>query len=204
MTFRYSIKKCSSCGEEKGFDAYSKQKAGKFGLKSVCRDCSKIKKDVYNHTRIGIISSIYGDQRKSSRIRGHAMPDYSNSDLRAWAMSQINFDALYLNWVNSGYDKLKKPSCDRLDDYKHYSLDNLRIVTWGENERKGNSDRKRGINNKISKAVIKMDKFGAFIEKYPSISFADRENGVDFRNISMCCLGHRKHAGGFQWKYADE
>ena len=43
------------------------------------------------------------------------------------------FSELYDAWVDSGYDKWVKPSCDRTDPNISYVLDNLKLMTWREN-----------------------------------------------------------------------
>jgi hypothetical protein len=48
-------------------------------------------------------------------------------------LSIKNFKVLYKNWVKSGYEKNFRPSVDRLDSTKGYSFDNIRLVTWKEN-----------------------------------------------------------------------
>lgn len=53
-----------------------------------------------------------------------------------------------------------------------------------------------------SKPVSKFTKDGEFVTTYPSIMEAGRQTGVVFCHISACCLGKRKSAGGFIWRYA--
>ena len=38
---------CSKCKEEKSFDDFNKQKNGKFGLQSYCRDCAILARKKY-------------------------------------------------------------------------------------------------------------------------------------------------------------
>ena len=42
---------------------------------------------------------------------------------------------------------------------------------------------------------------GEFIKKYDSAREAARKTGIDYGNISKCCNGRYKTAGGFIWKY---
>ena len=130
------------------------------------------------------------------------MPDYTKSAFSNWLFSQPEFHRLYDLWVASGYLKMEKPSCDRKDDYAPYAFDNLQIITWQENDEKGKSDRKNGINNKHSKAVIQFDLSGNLITKHYSGRYAERVTGINSANISACCLGKVKSAGGFKWSHA--
>ena len=111
---------------------------------------------------------------------------------------------LWNNWIESNYDKMTKPSVDRLDDYKGYSLDNIQLMTWEENKAKGSRDRKNGVNNKKSKAVLQYDLQGNLIKEYYSIMQAERETKISNVSISRVCNGKRKTAGGFKWKYKQQ
>ena len=195
-------KNCNKCNELKPLSEFNKQKANKDGLRSECKCCQKTHRDKYKHTREGVITKIYGQQRSRSRERCHDNPPYNNKQLLEWVLSQDNFEKLYLNWVASGYEKRLIPSCDRLDNYKGYSFDNIRLVTWQENNNKGHFDIKSGINNKLSKTVIQFGLSGEFIAEHHSSQHASRITNITRQNISKCCIGERKTAGGFHWEFA--
>jgi hypothetical protein len=152
-------------------------------------------------TKRGLINRIYAGQRSSSKTRNHPMPNYNSGELREWAMSQDVFHVLYDEWVKSGYESKQTPSCDRLDDYKPYTLDNLRITTWDENRSRSHSDMMNGINNKRSKSVAQYDLDGVLIQEFHSQLQAMRVTGVRQGDISACCRGVQKKASGFVWKF---
>ena len=53
------------------------------------------------------------------------------------------------------------------------------------------------------KPVAMLDKDSTSIIKiFDSAKIAESSTGVNRKNISMCCLGHRNHAGGYAWKFA--
>lgn len=198
------IKTCSSCKKELPTIDFGKHKIMSDGLNCVCKICNRAKVNFYGHTKNGLITRIYAHQRRNSKKRNHPFPLYSKKGLAGWLDSQVNFDCLYLNWINSGYKKLKTPSVDRLDDYKPYSLDNIRLVIWEENLKRSHSDIKSGINNKLSKSIIQTNLLGNIIRKFRSSCYAHRETGVNQRNISSCCLGNRATAGGYKWNFLIE
>jgi hypothetical protein len=117
------------------------------------------------------------------------MPTYSKDELKEWMLSQKEYHRLHAEWVESGHDKDKAPSCDRIDDYKGYSFDNIRIVTWGENSRKYDSDRVNGVNNKESLEVFQYSKTGEFIQSFHSRREAGRKTGAHPQLISKCTKG---------------
>ena len=166
-----------------------------------CKQCSYEEYEKSRKTPQGVTCSMYGDQRKSSRIRNMEYPNYTLDELREWVFSQEQWDELYNNWLQCGCDKYMKPSCDRLDDYKGYSFDNIRLVTWKENNEKHYSDEKNGNNTKRMSSVVQYDLKGNFIKEYYSQAQAERETGIPQGNICKVCIQDRLSAGGFIWKY---
>ena len=107
----------------------------------VWNKANKEKREAYRKAYIrtvkGLIVSIYGRQKKSSKKRGHQLPTYSKEELHVWITSQSNFKELYDNWIASDCDMWLIPSVDRLDDAKGYSFNNIQLITWRENHEKG-------------------------------------------------------------------
>lgn len=56
---------------------------------------------------------------------------------------------------------------------------------------------------KLSKPIIQYDLQGNFIAEYPSVCEAARKLTIHKGNISECCIGQRKTAGGYKWKYKE-
>lgn len=52
------------------------------------------------------------------------------------------------------------------------------------------------------KAVIQKSKDGAILRVWDSAEKAYKGTGVTRQSIGKCCLGKRKSAGGFLWKFA--
>jgi len=156
----------------------------------------------YRKTKHGLVYKIYSNQVGKSKRRGHVPPNYTLSELRSWALAQQIFLDMFDDYVISGYDKNLVPSFDRIDDYEPYRLNNLKVVTWKENNERANRDRKNGINNKDSKSVNRLDMDGNFIEKFHSAAEAGRSIGKHYSNISQCCLGNRNSAYKSKWEYA--
>ena len=195
------MKVCSKCNVEKSKLEFYVMKSTTDGFKSACKVCSNKTQLDYKRTKKGLVSEIYSSQRSSCKNRGHEFPTYTLEDLRLWVYSQPNFQELYDNWVNSDYDTMLKPSCDRSDDYKGYDLNRLTLMTWQENFDKGHSDRKNGIDNRYNKAVIQSTKEGVFVNEFHSQHQAERETGVSSKTISRSCLFDTRTAGGFKWKF---
>ena len=194
-------KTCNTCGINKPLQKYNKDSKRISGLRDDCNLCSRKRYGSYVRTPDGLAARIYSDQKGSSINRHHPSPVYSVNELRAWMKAQVNFDALFSSWVQSNYNKLLSPSCDRLDDYKPYTLDNLQLMTWGDNKLKGEADSLNGVNNKKNKPVIQLKITGEFIAEYYSMQHAARSTGCEQGAISYCCSGKYKTTGGFAWEY---
>ena len=195
-------KNCTSCKELKPLFEFYDDSRTRDGKASHCKSCYCNAAKSYKRSKEGLITQIYSIQKVSSKRRGHIMPLYTKNEFRNWMLNQKNFNDLYSAWIKSGHESMLRPSCDRLDDYKPYSLDNIRLVTWGENKAKGSLDRILGINTKWAKPVIRMDLFGNFISRHCSVMQAERDTGIKNCNIHQCCRGKVKHSGGFLWMFA--
>lgn len=196
-------KHCTKCKELKPFSEFYKNKSKNCKVKSSCKDCDKLYSRNYKMTKNGLISCIYNNQKTSSKIRGLSLPDYTRKELINWVIPQPIFHLLFKMWENSGYKTSLTPSFDRINDYQGYKLKNLKIMTWKENEAKGNYDRKNGINNKKSREVNQMSLDGIFIKKHYSLASACRSTGAGLGNLWCCCNSRAKTAGGFKWEYAN-
>jgi len=152
-------------------------------------------------TKNGVINTIYGGQRGSSKKRGYAYPNYTQQELREWAFNQNVFHELYDKWVESGYKKDLKPSFDRDDDYGPYTLDSITIMTWRENSDKAHLDRLNGVNNKHNNAIKQYTLDNIYVREFHSMNEAARETGSNLNSIIRVCKGEYKQTDGFIYKY---
>jgi hypothetical protein len=52
--------------------------------------------------------------------------------------------------------------------------------------------------------TIKYDKQGNKLETFASAKIASQQSGISYSNLVQCCLGRRKYAGGYIWRYASK
>ena len=190
-----STKICGTCGNTLIISEFYSNKSNKDGLSNCCKQCH-INRD---RTVPGLIRRIYEQQKSSSKLRGYSPPKYSIEQLTNWIINNPKFDKLYSDWELSGYETKLRPSVDRLDDYKTYSLTNIQLITWRENNKKFHKDAINGINNKLSNAVHQYCLEGNYVQSFYSIAEAARQTGLSRPNISAACNGNKKTVGGFQW-----
>lgn len=61
--------------------------------------------------------------------------------------------------------------------------------------------KKQTTNGKCSKQIIQYDMNGTLLKEWSSMHQVSRELNISFCNISACCNGRKKSAGGYIWKY---
>jgi hypothetical protein len=101
-----------------------------------------------------------------------------------------------------------KPEVNHKDgDKSNCNVFNLEWNTHAENlqhaARTGLLKNGIGIDSPLSKTVIQLNEVGNILNKFNGISEAYRKTGINYQNISSCCLGRRKSAGGYYWKFLD-
>lgn len=186
------------------FEHFHKAKNFKDGHYSKCKQC---RKNEYT-SKEDVIRTIYRSQKGNSKQRGYAPPNYTLEELMEWCLKQPIFHTLYDDWVASNFNRKEKPSCDRLDDYIPYTLTNIQLTKFKDNELKGHRDRVNGVNNKASKAVIAYELDGTLVGEFHSINEGSRQTGIHQGTIHQLVeynagksTVRRLTAGGLKWYY---
>lgn len=197
------MKECKGCKEEKPFSEFYDLNKNSDGKTGKCKECIKSQvrsnKSNYDNTEKGVIRVIYKAQVCSSKKRGHSPPEYTKNELALWLYGS-GFKSLYDDWVESGYAKDKKPSVDRIDEFKGYSIGNIKLTTWYENRKRQYSDKKKGIGSSSHqcKRVGKINEKGDLICEYVSYSSASRDSGY---SIEYAIKNKTKCKKGYFWEY---
>ena len=160
----------------------------------------------YHRTYKGVTWRTYSSQKCSAKTRNHHPPTYTLHHLQDWCFSQPIFYKLYNNWVKSGYQRKMKPSVDRIDCLKSYTLDNIQLMTFHENMVKGRKEwrhtiggHKKGVacenpKNNIIAIFISREEAARWLKTSHSaikiaIKHKTRSKGYYWSNISFKELG---------------
>lgn len=192
---------CTCCKTFKVESNYSQRKTAKLGIRGECKSCSSIKKDSWVKTKVGVIQTIWDSQKSSCKTRSMEQPKYNKDWFFDWCLSQDKFHTLFATWELNSYIKSLKPSVDRLNNLETYTKENIQLLTWGENKKLADKALREGNSTFEYKGVTQYSLEGNKIKEFLSAKVAQRELGIDSRNIQANCKGRRNQAGGFVWKF---
>ena len=117
--------------------------------------------------------------------------------LKEWLYTKTNFTRLYNEWVKNKYISGLIPSVDRIESSKPYALDNIRLMTWMENNELGSTERRR--------PVLKFTLDGTFVKRYDKMMSAGEEHNDPMASmITAATNGKRLSTFGHIWIYEDE
>ena len=234
------FKTCSDCKEAKRVSEFYKNKTKTgFYYSSICKKCAIIRVEKYRKTAPKEVKEkisarrkiyrenkkqeketwfkkIYAAMKKRNRNKFGLELCFSLEEFQNWVSQnyQEEFHKMFSDYVKSGFDKAICPSIDRIDDYKGYSFDNMQLLTWEENNKKGRECQKNKkscaevATKYCSKTVIQFDTNMNFIREYKSAHEVERETGFRANLIARACRrnrdGFRCVSKGYIWFYKND
>lgn len=148
----------------------------------------------------GYLTQAFSSVRYKSKRRGEDYPNFTKNEFILW-MHKNNVYLKWLEYIESDYDINKKPSVDRIDDYKPYTFDNMQLITWKENRLKGVNGEKHHLschNRQNMKKVKIVNVFGETIKTFDSVIDCAEFLGVHKVSVSRVLCGKRKSIKGYK------
>jgi hypothetical protein len=105
-------------------------------------------------------------------------------------------------WFRDKAYLMNRPSIDRKDNDKNYTLDNCRFIELKENQRLGGIFGGRKCRPRRRKKIVQYSLSGSIIKKWHGVRHTANELKINHSNISKCLRGKSKTYGGYIWKYA--
>ena len=168
----------------------------------------EIWKDVQGYEGLYQVSNM-GRVRSITRYVRHAKGGFRVSPSKIMKLCQ-NGDGYYFVGLHRD-NKVKPFRVNRLVAEAFIpNPDNLPCVNHIDKNRLNNNvnnlewctveyNNRYSFNKCISQFTLK----GVYIRDWDAISTASKELNINCSNISQCCLGKRKSAGGYVWKYKE-
>lgn len=142
----------------------------------------------------GVLCRIYSEQQGKSKEKARYLLSYTRQEFYDRFLNDPHYLRLHGEWVESGCQRAKVPSIDRIDPSKGYSMDNIQMVTWSENHTKS-------LKEHTHTAVVVYDKQGNLLGDYNSMKEASAATGATPSSIYGVCIGRWGHAKGFVFRY---
>lgn len=145
---------------------------------------------------------IYSKEEAKVRIRAsYLVSRYRTSDIEA-NRGKCDFDTnwfinniLFKPCAHCGKEGWKIIGCNRLDNSKAHTKDNVEPCCWECNAKLNNEER--------SKLVYQYSQDGTLVGVWTSIKECSR-NGFDSRSIIKCCKGKQKTHYGYMWSFIEK
>lgn len=82
----------------------------------------------YIKTEEGLAASLSNQIKASVRRRKMDPVEWSTASFRQWLLESDNFQNMFNTWISTSYLTSFKPTIQRIDTTKGYSLDNMKVV----------------------------------------------------------------------------
>ena len=98
------------------------------------------------------------------------------------------------------------PEINHIDNNKNNNhVNNLEWCSYGQNIKHAyKTGLKVATSNHLKRKILQYDKNMNFIKEWECTKDVQRSLGIYHSNISVCCEGRQKTAGGYIWRYADD
>ena len=183
------FKTCSKCNKTKSFINFTKNLQYKDGYNCWCKYCC----NQYNKIRLSL-----SPWKRFLKLIKQRCNDSNHRSYKYYGGKGIKYSITYEDleflWFRDKAYLMDKPSIDRKNSNKDYTLDNCQFL-----EHKKNSV-KRDMSQMV-RSIKQYDLNKNFIKEYDTITIASKELKIDNSTIVKCAKNKRNTAGGYIWEY---
>lgn len=183
MSKKNKIGNCVTCNRDMPIEA-----------KGQCKNCSYKYRRKYDST-FYLRKCYAGIKQRCTNPKNHNSKYYYGKEICPLGtfLNRFSNDNVFLEmfkkWQESGFEYRIKPTIDRLDNNKGYTVDNMQILTHIENAKKDCEIPIIGIYRNF------------FSEWFPSQTYAAKELNLQRSNLWKVINGERKAISGWSFKY---
>lgn len=144
----------------------------------------------FRKTKKGLLTNLYHKMKSRHPV------DFTLHEFHEIFLDSKLFNRLFTEWEKSKYNKLKKPSIDRINNKVDYLKSNIHMITWAENRYKQTMERrsrKGGVLHFVDDRLVAI---------YRSQRETVLKTGFNQGCISEVLNGIRPHSHGsvFKWE----
>lgn len=103
--------------------------------------------------------------------------------------------------------KLSQETCKRMSTAhtgKTFSDQHRKKIGEANSGERCSAEKRANISKRMSRPVQQISLDGTLVSTFSSMKIASQATNINATNISGCCCGTRKQAGGFAWRYLHE
>lgn len=150
----------------------------------------------YRLTPKGVLTNLYSKMKERAKYKNIESPNFTLIEFHNLFLENKIFIRLYKEWVKNNYNKVYKPSVARINRKYGYILNNIHIISWGDNRFKQSMER-RSRKGKVLQILN-----GKIVKVWSSQRDAYKKLNLSQSMLSGALTGKYKQAYGYIWKYA--
>lgn len=179
---------CTKCGVQKDLKDFCRRKDSKDGYSHICKKCCKNYYKLYD-LRFPYIKYLNHAKSRCNDRKHMRYRYYGGKGIKCL----LTREGIKELWFRDKAYLMKKPSIDRDNKNKNYTIKNCRFIELYENMSRANR-----------KPVLQYSLEGNLIRRWISQTDASKALNINMRGISAVVNGKRETAGGFIWKRTKE
>lgn len=184
-------KQCNKCSKTKSINNFSVKKDNIDGYNTTCKQCRKEYNIEYSRSIDGIVTRAYAMQKNRHKKHNINKLPYTKEQLKQWLINQKDFQEIYNEWIKSDYNNDKYPSISKIDNTKPYTIDNIKLIEWG-NIKGYNGLRPKEIRDRIKLKTKRKQSRAKILKRFVIMKRIHRIRSCTHKVCSICRVSKNK------------